>query len=73
MGQPDAHLVRQVVLTEELAELMCEPVGIDDLAIDHEADREWVDDCLAHTTAISAAGWQRDDSVGADVESDGRD
>jgi hypothetical protein len=73
MGEPDAHLARQAVLAEQLAELTCESVGVDDLAVDDEADREWMDDCLAHTTAISAAGWQGDDSVGADVESDGRD
>ena len=50
--KPDAHLARQVVLTEELAQLPCEPVVVDDLAIDHEADRQWMDDCLAHATAV---------------------
>ena len=49
-----------------------ETVGVDDLTVDDEADWQWMDNGLAHTTRVGAAGWQRYDGVGADVEGDGR-
>ena len=72
VGEPDADLARQAVLFEHRAQLQRETVGVDDLTVDDEADRKWMDDCLAHTTTVGAAGWQRYDGVGTDVEGDGR-
>ena len=72
MGEPDANVARQTVLLDERAQLLGETVGVDDLTVDDEADWQWVDDGLAHTTTVGAARWQRYDGVGTDVEGDGR-
>ena len=72
MGEPDAHVVRQLVLGEERAQLDRELVGVDDLAVDDEADRQGMDDGATHTRALGARRLQDDDGVGADVEGDRR-
>ena len=72
VGEPDAHLVGQLVLGEERSQLNRELVGVDHLAVDHEADRQGVNDGAAHTSALGPRGLQDDDGVGADVEGDRR-
>ncbi len=72
MGQADAHLVRQLVLGEQLTQLHRELVGVDHLAVDHEAYRQRVDDGAPHAGALGPRRLQDDDGVGADVESNRR-
>jgi hypothetical protein len=72
VGQTDANLARQPVLRKERTQLLGKTVGVDDLTVDDEADWQGVDDGLAHTTRVAAAGRQRYDGVGTDVEGDGR-
>ncbi len=72
MGEADAHVVGQLVLGEELAQLDRELVGVDDLAVDDEPHRQRVDDGTPHTGALGPRRLQDDDGVGADVECDRR-
>jgi hypothetical protein len=72
VGKADAHVVGQLVLGEERAQLDRELVGVDDLAVDDESDGQWMDDCAAHTRALGSRRLQDDDGVGTDVEGDRR-
>jgi hypothetical protein len=62
--------MRQLVLGEERTQLDGELVGVDHLAVDDEADGEWMDDGAPYTGAFGSRGLQDDDGVGTDVEGD---
>ncbi len=70
MGEADAHVVGQLVLGEERTQLDGELIGVDHLAIDDEADGEWMDDGATHACALGSRRLQHDDGVGPDVEGD---
>jgi hypothetical protein len=72
VGQADAHVVRQLVLGEERSQLDRELVGVHHLAVDHEADRQRVDDGAAYARLLGPRRLQDDDGVGTDVEGDRR-
>ena len=54
VGEADAHVVGQLVLGEERAQLDRELVGVDDLAVDDETDGQWMDDGATHTRALGS-------------------
>ena len=70
VGEADADFVRQLVLREERTQLDGELIGVDDLTVDDEAHRQWVDDGATHACALGPRRLQDDDGVGADVEGD---
>jgi hypothetical protein len=72
VGQADANVAPELVLGEERLELDREILGVDHLSVDHEADRQRVDDGATHSCALGARGLHDDDGVGTDIEGNGR-
>lgn len=71
MGEPDAHVARQLVLGKQVAQLDRELVGVRDLAVDDEPDRQRVDDRAPYPPVVRAGGLQDDDRIRPDIDGDG--